>query len=398
MLILGIETSCDETALAIVETRGDPSLPSFRILADKTLSQIAIHKEYGGVFPMLAKREHARALVPLLIKTLKDAGLYKKTSRHVIESPLRQDFREILDREPELFAQFINEIPYIDPPAFDAIAVTRGPGLEPALWVGINFAKALSLIWKTPVVPVNHMEGHLLSPLLVPALTEDASTHVREAAELQMGNVTFPLLGLLVSGGHTELVLMKSWGHYKVVGETKDDAVGEAFDKVARMLGLSYPGGPEISLLGENGVPSLYSLPRPMLRSGDYDFSFAGLKTAVLYLIKKIGPLQEQQKADIAREFEEACVEVLVKKTLHAAKEFGVHTIVMGGGVSANTRLRRTLTQKVAAELPAAKLYIPKASLATDNALMIALAGILKIDEASRDVALLRADGNWRLE
>ena len=167
MLILSIETSCDETALAIVETDGsNPSSFIFHVLADNTLSQIALHKTYGGVFPMAAKREHARTLVPLLGKTLKDAGLHKRTSRHVIESPLRGDFQDILDHEPELFAQFIAEIPEINRPAFDAIAVTKGPGLEPALWVGINFAKALSLVWKIPIIPVNHMEGHLLSALL----------------------------------------------------------------------------------------------------------------------------------------------------------------------------------------------------------------------------------------
>src|SRR3989344_7855337 len=251
MFILSIETSCDETALSIIETDGTLPSVTFRVLADNTLSQIAVHKEYGGVFPMLAKREHARSLVPLFIKTLQDAGFYKKTSRHVIESPLRKDFRDILDHEPELFAQFITEIPHVDRPPFDAIAVTRGPGLEPALWVGLNFAKALSLIWKIPVIPVNHMEGHLLSPLLTRIAPETSSRekkrNEREDVRYTFAPATFPLLGLLVSGGHTELVLMHDWGAYEVIGETRDDAVGEAFDKVARMLGLPYPGGPEIS-------------------------------------------------------------------------------------------------------------------------------------------------------
>ena len=423
MLLLSIETSCDETALAIVETVESKVRPStqnsqgrtldaIRVLADNTLSQIALHKEYGGVFPMMAKREHARTLVPLLLKTLKDAGLYKKTSRHVIESPLRQDFREILDREPELFAQFINEVPYIDPPAFDAIAVTRGPGLEPALWVGINFAKALSLIWKIPVIPVNHMEGHLVSALLTPQTDADFTQKNADKVKYQIREVLFPVLGLLVSGGHTELVLSREWGSYEVIGETKDDAVGEAFDKVARMLGLPYPGGPEIARMAESGEPGVFSLPRPMLHSKDHDFSFAGLKTAVLYLIKNLTKgnpsnansqgsplvrLNDKQKADIAREFEEASVEVLVQKTLRAAKEFGAETIVTGGGVSANSRLRQTLAREVADALPHVVLHIPKASLTTDNALMIALAGVLNNKNASTDFSLLRADGNWRL-
>ncbi|OGZ07972.1 MAG: hypothetical protein A3C93_04435 [Candidatus Lloydbacteria bacterium RIFCSPHIGHO2_02_FULL_54_17] len=398
MFILGIETSCDETALAIIEVAGTSPALSVRVLADNTLSQIALHREYGGVFPMMAKREHARTLVPLLLKTLTDAGLYKKTSRHVIESPLRQDFQDILDHEPELFAQFINQVPYIDPPAFDAIAVTRGPGLEPALWVGINFAKALSLIWKVPIIAVNHMEGHLLSPLLSPIVHGDASVKTTYKHVFELKTAEIPLLGLLVSGGHTELVLMIDWGKYTIVGETKDDAAGEAFDKVARMLGLPYPGGPEISRLAETGTPGVYPLPRPMLRSGDHDFSFAGLKTAVLYLIKKIGTLTEKDRADIAREFEEACVDVLVAKTLNAAKAYGAKSIVLGGGVSANTRLRQTLASEVARHLPDTALFIPKPSLATDNALMIALAGALKSDRTVKDIALLRADGNWRLE
>jgi len=388
MTILSIETSCDETALSIIETSGDATVTTFRVLADNILSQIDIHKDYGGVFPMLAKREHARTLVPLLVKTLKDAGLYQKTSRHVIESPLRKEFQDILDHEPELYAQFITEIPHVDRPPFDAIAVTQGPGLEPALWVGINFAKALSMVWKIPVIAVNHMEGHLLAPLL--KKTTDEKNFAFEKVE-------FPLLGLLVSGGHTELVLMRDWGSYEIIGETRDDAVGEAFDKVARMLGLPYPGGPEIARIGENGKSGVYPLPRPMLQSNDYAFSFAGLKTAVLYLVKKLGVLNEKQKADIAREFEDACIEVLVAKTLRAAEEYGARTIVMGGGVSANTCLRETLTARVAAKLSGVHVYIPGNALSTDNALMIAVAGALKKEQATMDTSGLRALGHWRL-
>lgn len=387
--ILSIETSCDETALAVLETSGDGC---FRVLANNVLSQIGLHREYGGVFPALAKREHARTLVPLLERTLEDAGLGKTTSRHVIEHPLRPDLAEIFAREPDLFAAFIARVPEIAPPAIDAIAVTEGPGLEPALWVGINFAKALAMLWKLPVIPVNHMEGHLLAALL--ARSGD------EISDFRFPVFQFPVLGLLVSGGHTELVLMEDWGHYALVGETKDDAVGEAFDKVARILGLSYPGGPEIAKLAERGTAGVYALPRPMLRSGDLHFSFSGLKTAVLYLVKNLGglaALSEKQRADIAREFEEACVAVLVDKTIRAAKEFGAQTIALGGGVSANARLRQTLGSAVREELPGALFAAPAPSLSTDNALMIAVAAALKNPERGAPLARLAARGNWRI-
>lgn len=386
MKILAIETSCDETAIAIIEAKGSMPAIDFRVLANNTLTQIEMHKQYGGVFPMLAKREHARTLVPLLIKTLQDAKMYGKTSRHVIESPLRPEFQDILEREPELYAQFIDVMPTVNPPEIDAIAVTQGPGLEPALWVGINFAKVLSLIWKKPVIPVNHMEGHLLAPLL--KKNGDATI---------LANITFPAIGLLVSGGHTELILMRGISEYEMIGVTKDDAVGEAFDKVARILGLPYPGGPEISKLAESGHANMYTLPRPMLYSKDYFFSFAGLKTAVLYMVKKMGILSEEQKADIAREFEEACVQVLESKTMRAVEEFGAKSVILGGGVSANKRLRITLQASVDA-MGDVTLYLPDHDdhqLSTDNALMIAIAAYF--GHASADPSALKARGNWKL-
>lgn len=382
MRILAIETSCDETAIAILEADGTPPTLTFRILCDNTLSQIDIHKEYGGVFPMLAKREHARTLVPLLVKSLQDAGLYKKTSRHVIEHPLREEFQHILEREPELFGQFISTIPEIDVPDIDAIAVTQGPGLEPALWVGINFAKALSMVWKKPIIAINHMEGHLLASLL----TKKNDGHI-------LADITFPAIGLLVSGGHTEIILVKGFGDYQLLGETRDDAVGEAFDKVARILGLPYPGGPEISRLGKDGHAGVYLLPRPMLHSKDYAFSFAGLKTAVLYLTKKLGTLSDAQKSDIAREFEDAAVEVLSIKTMRAVEEFGAKSIIVGGGVSANTHLRETLTTK--ANNAGATLYLPTSGLSTDNALMIAISAYF--GKPSEKPLELIARGNWRI-
>ncbi len=387
MRILAIETSCDETAIAIIDVEGTFPTCRFRVLANQTLTQIEMHKEYGGVFPMVAKREHARTLVPLLKVALKEAGLYRESSRHVIESPLRTEFQHMLEREPELFAQFIDVVPSIDPPAIDMIAVTSGPGLEPALWVGINFAKALSLVWKVPVMPINHMEGHMLVPLL-----ESGAEGVMTMKETEL-----PLLGLLVSGGHTEIILMKEWGTYELLGETKDDAVGEAFDKVARILGLPYPGGPEIARCAREGTPNAYTLPRPMLTAKNYDFSFSGLKTAVLYLARDLGELTNEIKNNIAREFEEASVEVLTTKTIRAVQEFGARTIVVGGGVSANTRLRETLTARMHHEDSAVKVLFPPPALSTDNALMIAIAGATKVGRKTPPLSTIVANGNWRI-
>ena len=386
MRILAIETSCDETGIAIIDARGDGAETTFRILANKTLSQITIHKKYGGVFPILAKREHARTLVPLFVTALHDAGLYARTSRHIIEHPLREEFKHILEREPELYAAFVSEIPHIDPPALDAIAVTTGPGLEPALWVGINFARALSMIWKTPVIPVNHMEGHILSSLL-------SSTE----GEVRIPNVEFPAIALLISGGHTELVLLRDWLSHEVVGETRDDAVGEAFDKVARILGLPYPGGPQISRIAEQGTPGVYPLPRPMLHSGDLNFSFSGIKTAVLYLVRSLGNLDDAHKANIAREFEEAVCDVLLTKTRRALEMFDAKSVIVGGGVSANARIRRRFENEIAPLLDKNMLYIPDQTLSTDNALMIAVAGYFERTKGTLRIDSLTAQGSMRL-
>lgn len=396
MRTLAIETSCDETAIAVVEHIPPQPFPKkeaggnsrFIIRANRTVSQIEKHRPYGGVFPALAKREHAKALVPLLVETLKEAGLYHKTSRYVLEYPLRDEFRHILEREPGLFADFVSVVTHIDPPGIDRIAVTSGPGLEPALWTGINFAKALAMIWKVPVIPVNHMEGHIFAAFL-----DDA-----DATHFTLPEVSFPAIALLVSGGHTELVLLKNWLTYKVLGRTRDDAVGEAFDKVARLLGLPYPGGPEIARVALSGEAGTYPLPRPMLHSGDYDFSFAGLKTAVLYMTKKMGELSGKQKADIARAFEEACVDVLVTKTVRAAKAYDATTVLLGGGVSANERLRDALRRTLREHVPAATLYAPARAHATDNALMIAIAAALRADRPLPELFALNAEGNLRID
>ena len=249
MRILAIETSCDETAIAILECKGDKNHAEFTVLGNALLSQIDIHQEYGGVFPALAKREHAKNLVPILESALEEAELLHEDTQAIPEET-RAKISEILSREPGLAEQFFEFVTECEPPEIDAIAVTAGPGLEPALWVGINFAKALALLWEKSLVAVNHMEGHIIAALAKELPYNPTNTlPISTRFNLVISDVKMPVLALLISGGHTELVLMKEWLQYELVGATRDDAVGETFDKVARMLGLPYPGGPEISRL-----------------------------------------------------------------------------------------------------------------------------------------------------
>ncbi len=388
MKLLAIETSCDETAIAIIEGSGDERNAHFKILGNALLSQIDIHREYGGVFPALAKREHARNLVPLLEAALAEAELLHESTQSFPEE-LRTRIRTLLEREPELDAAFFAALSEMERPELDAIAVTAGPGLEPALWVGINFAKALSLVWNIPVVSVNHMEGHTLSALAR-----------SEGDELVIEGYELPILALLISGGHTELVLMKEWLSYELIGQTRDDAVGEAFDKVARMLDLPYPGGPEISKLAErdreDSATNPFSLPRPMIADATCDFSFSGLKTAVLYLLKERKNLSEAEKEQLAREFEDAVTDVLWAKTSRALERTGARTLVLGGGVSANTHIKRVFNEKIQ-DHPVA-LRIPEGELTTDNAVMIGIAGYYRaLRKEFADLESLRADGNRTL-
>ncbi len=328
MKILAIETSCDETAVALLECTGEIDSPKFKILGNSLISQIELHKEYGGVYPMLAKREHQKNLAPLLHKTLVEAG----------EDPQK--------------------------PHIDYIAVTSGPGLEPALWVGILFAEEIGKEWNVPVIPVNHMEGHIYSVL--------NDTHPK---------IEFPALALLVSGGHTELVKMDDYGVYEIVGKTRDDAVGEAFDKVARLLELPYPGGPKISVLAElhrqKGLTPSFQFPKPMIYSKDLDFSFSGLKTSVLYRLKDI-EITEEIREEFSRAFEDAAVEVLIEKTRRAIDKFAPQTLIVAGGVSLNTHLQRELS-KLSNEFPNLILRVPPPALTGDNAVMIGMAGFMKI-------------------
>lgn len=388
MKILSIETSCDETAIAILEVKGFFS-PTCTVIAHGVASQASLHAQYGGVFPAMAKREHAKNIAPLTAHVFKEANLFNTINQ---TNPFSlQEIERILEREPELFAEFQKTFTDIAKPDIDRIAVTIGPGLEPALWVGINFARALSTFWNIPVVPVNHMEGHVLST----ALTPDTKSFKIRTLKKQ-----FPSLSLLVSGGHTELVLAKRIGDYTILGQTRDDAVGEAFDKVARMLDLPYPGGPEISRLAKEAREKYDSkdrakitLPRPMLHSPDFDFSFSGIKTAVLYMVRDMKKMTEKNKALIAVEFEDSAIEVLVAKTLRAAKKYKTKQIIVGGGVAANTHLRETLTEKSVAQN--IHVVFPTRELSTDNAVMIGIAGYF--GKIEKDIYLLRAHGNMQL-
>lgn len=396
MKILSIETSCDETAISIVETSGKAPDIKFDVLSNITLSQASLHAEYGGVFPNLAKREHSKNLVPILKKALEEAGELKTSTE--IKLDKTADLVALLEREPKMLEQFLELIPTIKTPSIDAIAVTNGPGLEPALWVGVNFAKALSIVWGTPIIPVNHMDGHILASLL----------HKETSGYLTLGKVRFPAIALLISGGHTELVLMKDLPtgqsnniNYEIIGQTRDDAVGEAFDKVARMLGLPYPGGPEISKLAdqaEKSIPPIFPLPRPMINTDDFDFSFSGLKTAVLYTVKKLPKITQEEKEAIALEFEDAVTEILTKKTFSAVNKFDAKTIIIGGGVSANKKIRDAFQEKTE-NSPEVKLFIPNKDLSTDNALMIAIAGYLNSSSkiTGADITNIKANGNLSL-
>jgi len=353
MLILGIETSCDETALALLEASGPLSAPKFRPLENIVSSQIAVHTPFGGVVPSLAKREHIKNL-PKIFDNLKLKTTHLK---------------------------------------LDAIAVTVGPGLEPALWAGIEYAKQLhkELQKQNPnlkLIGVNHLEGHLFS-FLLPQKTN------RSNVKGQMSNV-FPAIALIVSGGHTILLKMDSLAKWKKLGETVDDAAGEAFDKVARMLGAPYPGGPEIQRLAEKGNPEAVAFPRPMLHHKNYNFSYSGLKTSVLYYLRdhKRSKVKSQKlkvsKADIAASFQAAALEPLVKKAERAVREFGAKSLILSGGVAANKELRNAL-QATSYKLQA-NFFAPPMDFNTDNAMMIAAAGYINLLQKKN--RRLSANGN----
>lgn len=317
MIVLGVESSCDETGLALYDTRRG-------LLSHALHSQVAMHEEYGGVVPELASRDHIRRAIPLLEQALAKANMPAS--------------------------------------AIDAIAYTQGPGLAGALLVGSAIACSLGMALDKPVLGVHHLEGHLLSPLLASEPPE------------------FPFVALLVSGGHTQLMRVDGVGQYELLGETLDDAAGEAFDKSAKLLGLGYPGGPAISRMAEFGDPEAYKLPRPMLHSKDLMFSFSGLKTAVLTVVNNNGGAAnvcEQDKANIARGFVDAIVDVLTAKCLSALKQTGLKRLVIAGGVGANAQLRASLN--AAAKKKHFKVYYPELEFCTDNGAMIAFAGAMRL-------------------
>jgi len=387
MIILSIETSCDETALSLIEAKGDFPTATYEIHGNALWSQIDIHKEYGGVFPMIAKREHAVTIVPLLEKVLDEAGDYDAEYTPAILPELEEKIRKLLEREPGLADQLLTFHAEHGMQTIDIIAVTNGPGLEPALWVGVNFARAIALLWDVPVVPINHMEGHVLASIY--DVEEDD----------QLAQVAFPAISLLISGGHTELLLMKDWGQYEKIGQTRDDAVGEAYDKVARMMGISYPGGPEVAKQAEQArkkkLPPYATLPSPMLHSKDFDFSFSGLKTAVRYAIAD-QTLSPDDISALARDFEDAVTTVLLKKTLAAIEAHDAKTLIVGGGVSANTHIKRMFDATLLLEHPDLTAYFPKPGMSTDNSIMIALAGHARSANAILPTGtdVIRANGN----
>jgi len=384
MRILAIETSCDDTGIAILEAKG-LKRPGFRILSNIVSSQIKIHKKWGGVYPTLAKREHQKNLVPVLSRALKRAKFSKQEAQLLkrVKFPERRkelsflrktkELEKILERDPRLSKRLLIFFKEYQKPKIDCIAVTIGPGLEPCLWVGVNFARALAYFWNLPIVPVNHIEAHILAIFLGKEV---------KGLRLENRNYPFPAICLIVSGGHTQLILIKNLGKYEILGETRDDAAGECFDKTARILGLDYPGGPAIETEATkyrvSDVKLQIKLPRPMIFSKDYDFSFSGLKTAVLYDFKKRKQKTKKSKQyirEMAAEIQQAIIDVLIKKTMKAAKDFRIKTIILGGGVVANKELRRQIIKRIKKEIPDTKCYIPPTKYCTDNAAMIAVNG-----------------------
>lgn len=348
MIILAIETSCDDTGISVIKI-SDRKQPKIKVLSNIISSQVEIHKKYGGVYPLLAKRAHEKNLPVVLKESLKKA------------------------RNPRI----------------NSIAVTIGPGLEPCLWSGVNFATKLAKDLKIPVIPVNHIEAHIYANFL--------NLKAEDFKKI------FPALALIVSGGHTQIILVKDFGKYKILGETRDDAAGECFDKVARMLGLGYPGGPIIEKTAKeyNKKSKIkIDLPRPMINQKNYDFSFSGLKTAALYHFKSQEPKIRQSQEYIrsmAYELQQAVIDVLIYKTLKAGKENKVKSIILGGGVSANKELRKQFKKKIKKELAGVTYYVPAVKHSTDNALMTALTAYYLLKNKAQRWKKITVNANLRL-
>lgn len=340
MIILGVETSCDETGACVEILQNDRVV----LLSNLVASSQEIQSKWGGVVPEQASREQIKSIIPVIHEAMEQAK--------------------------------------ITPSQIDAIAVTQGPGLIGSLLVGVETAKTLSLIWHKPLIPINHLIAHFYANWI---RSDDTLTELPK----------FPLIGLLVSGGHTDLILMKDHNNYEYLGGTRDDAAGECFDKSARLLNLPYPGGPNLSKLAESGDPSKFTLPKPMIDSGNLDFSFSGLKTAVL-LASQSKDFKDRDKADLAAAVEASIIEVLVKKTLQAAKIHHVDHIMVAGGVAANHKLKAFFEKSIAEFLPREKLFIPPANLCTDNGAMITAAAFFQ--KPTSDPLSIQADPNLSLK
>lgn len=350
-LVLAIETSCDETAISIIRSKDG----KLTVLSNEISSQVKLHAKWGGVVPNLAAREHVKNITPLLELSLKNAGIEAKD--------------------------------------VDAIAVTHGPGLIPALMVGTGFAKTLAYLWEKPIIGIHHIEGHIYANWI--REISNSKSQIPNAQEIK-----FPVLCLVVSGGHTQLVSMKDHFEYEIVGQTLDDAAGEAFDKVARILGIGYPGGPTVAARAAKFQDSndkfQIKLPRPMLNKNNFNFSFSGLKTAVLYETKKNPALLKDNAyiSAICHEFQQAAIDVLVSKTIKAAKQYEPATIMLAGGVSANKELRKQLGEAIKKDLPQTDYRIPEMELTGDNAAMIGAAAALRWQKMS-DAQKKKALNNW---
>jgi len=380
MIILSIDTSCDDTSIAVLTTelpRNKEQSPNIKVLSNIVSSQVKIHAPYGGVYPALAKREHQRNLAPALKKALGKARLLKSQKSKVKSqnfNPKVKILKSVLKRDEVLLEKTINFLEQYEKPKIDAIAITNTPGLEPCLWQGVNFAKALCFWWNLPVIPVNHIKAHLSANFI----------NRFQVSNFKFQDV-FPAVGLVASGGHTELVYMPEMRTYKIIGSTRDDAAGECFDKTARILGLPYPGGPAIanlamSKLQVSSFKFQVSLPRPMINSHNYDFSFSGLKTAVLYNFqsqKKSVKGSQNYKIAMAKEIQQAIIDVLIAKTTKAATNFNAKSIIAGGGVMANKELRKQFKAKIKKEKISSKFYVPSFKLCMDNAVMVGVEAII---------------------
>ena len=352
MKILAIDTSCDDTCVSIIKIQNPKSkIQNFEIVSNEISSQVKLHAKYGGVYPFLAKREHIKNL-------------------------------------PHVFKQATKDIRLSE---IDFIAVTVGPGLEPCLWQGINFAKDLSKKLNKPLIAVNHIEAHILANFI---------GEKPENQETRKIETIFPAICLVVSGGHTQLILMRGIGKYKLIGETRDDAAGECFDKAARILGLGYPGGPAIAKIAAQrikGSRTSIILPRPMIHQKNYDFSFSGLKTAVLYKIRSTKSEDLKKKefiSSMCKEVQQAIIDVLIKKTIKAIKDYRAKSIILGGGVAANEELRKQFKEKIKKEIPDTRYLIPDTKYCTDNAAMIGVVAFFHQKDIKKDI---EAKANLRI-